>query len=233
MVKWSGKNGIYERFVKRLLDLLGSSLVLLLFWWILLFVALMVRIKLGAPVLYTAERVGKNGRTFRLLKYRSMTNARDEQGNLLPDAERLTRFGRWLRATSLDELPEVLNIWTGKMSFIGPRPLPASYIEYYTEAERHRHDVRPGLSGWAQVHGRNSISWERKFSLDVWYADRVSFLLDLRTMGLTVLKVVRRADIGQGEQAPQSLYNERRDWVKTANGALPPAQGRRDVDGTV
>lgn len=216
------KKGLYSKYVKRVLDIICSAFALVAFCWLYLILAILVRAKLGSPVLYTATRIGKNGKQFKLIKFRSMTDARDEQGQLLPDTVRLTKFGRVLRASSLDELPEAWNILKGDMSIIGPRPLPVSYTEYFTEEEWHRHDVRPGLSGWAQVHGRNSISWEDKFKLDLWYVKNISFALDVKTIIDTVLKVVKSADIGQGEKAPESLYVERANWIKTENGALPP-----------
>lgn len=217
-------NGIYAKYIKRFLDIICSALALLVFCWLYVILALLVKFKLGSPVFYTANRIGKNGKQFKLVKFRSMTDERDEQGRLLPDTVRLIKFGRTLRATSLDELPEVLNILKGDMSVIGPRPMPVSYREYFTEEEWNRHNVRPGLSGWAQVHGRNSISWDEKFKLDLWYVNNISFLVDCKTVLDTVLKVVKRADIGQGEKAPESLYIERADWIKTENGALPPKE---------
>lgn len=217
-------NGVYAKFIKRFLDVICSALALIVFCWLFAILALLVKCKLGSPVFYTANRIGKNGKQFKLVKFRSMTDERDEKGKLLPDTVRLTKFGRTLRATSLDELPEVFNILKGDMSVIGPRPMPISYREYFTKEEWQRHNVRPGLSGWAQVHGRNSISWDEKFKLDLWYVNNISFLIDCKTVLDTVLKVVKRADIGQGEKAPESLYIERANWIKTENGALPPRE---------
>lgn len=182
-----------------------------MFCWLYAIVAILVRVKLGSPVIYKTVRVGKGEKPFHLYKFRSMTNARDEDGNLLPDTERLTKFGRILRASSLDELPEAWCILKGDMSVIGPRPLPVSYLPYYTEEEHHRHDVRPGLSGWAQVNGRNAASWDKKFEHDLAYVDRISFAEDAKIVCLTVKKVVVHEGIGQGEEAPQSLSEERRD----------------------
>ena len=215
-------DGIYNQYVKRSMDIACSMLAMTAFCWLYAIIALLVRVKLGSPVFYTADRLGKNAEPFKLIKFRSMTDARDEQGNLLSDAVRLTKFGRVLRASSLDELPETINILKGDMSVVGPRPMPVSYKDYFSAEERHRHDVRPGLSGWAQVHGRNSISWDEKFKLDLWYVDNISFGIDCKIVLDTVLKVVKRADIGQGEKAPESLYVERADWIKTENGAMPP-----------
>ena len=206
---------IYGRFFKRILDIICSVLTIIVFFWLYGLIAFLVKIKLGTPVIYKADRIGKDGKQFRLYKFRSMTDERDEQGRLLPDTERLTKFGRVLRSTSLDELPEVINILKGDMSVIGPRPMPVSYQEYFTTEEWHRHDVRPGLSGWAQVHGRNAISWENKFKLDVWYVNNLSFALDVKTLLKTLLRVIRRDDIGQGENAPENLYDERADWKNT------------------
>jgi len=200
---------MYAKFFKRFFDITLSLLALIVLSPILLVVAIVVRIKLGSPVLYTAERVGKNGKIFKLYKFRSMTDARDENGELLPGKDRLTKTGKILRATSLDELPELVNILKGDMSIIGPRPLPEIYLPYYTEEEAKRHDVRPGLSGWAQANGRNSLSWGEKFALDVWYINHISLWLDVKIIFLTLLKVFRREGIGQGEQTPVSLHIER------------------------
>ncbi|MBE6990270.1 MAG: sugar transferase [Ruminococcaceae bacterium] len=212
-----GKDGFYAKYVKRALDILLSAIGMILFCWLYAMIAILVRVKLGSPVIYKAKRPGKidpktgQERVFALYKFRSMTNEKDENGRLLPDTKRLTRFGRILRATSLDELPEVYNIFKGDMSLVGPRPLAASYLQYYTEEEHHRHDVRPGLTGLAQVSGRNSLSWEQKFKFDLQYVKEVSFRLDVRILFMTVLKVFKREGIGQGEKAPVSLSIERKD----------------------
>ncbi len=209
------KKGIYARYIKRLLDILCSALAILLLCWLFAILALLVRLKLGKPVIYVAKRPGMidpdtgQEKIFRLYKFRSMTNETDENGKLLPDTQRLTRFGRILRATSLDELPELLNIFKGDMSIVGPRPLGVKYIPYYTDEERHRHDIRPGLTGLTQVRGRNNISWEEKFRYDVEYVEHVSFGLDLRILFETVVKVFKREGIGQGEERPVSLHVER------------------------
>lgn len=193
--------GIYERFFKRPLDVIISLLVLVLFFWLFAVVALLVRIKLGSPVLFTQDRPGKDEKIFKLYKFRTMTNQRDENGELLPDDVRLTRFGRILRSLSLDELPEVLNIIKGDMAIIGPRPLLVEYLPYYTEEERHRHDVRPGLTGWAQVNGRNAIgSWEERFGYDLEYVKHISFAMDLKVLFKTVGKVLKRSDIQVGSE---------------------------------
>ena len=158
--------GIYEKYIKRPLDLFCGLSAIIFFSWLYLLVAILVRVKLGSPVIFTQDRPGKDEKIFKLYKFRTMTDEKDANGNLLPDSERLTKFGRILRATSLDELPEAFNIIKGDMSIIGPRPLLPSYLEWYTEDEKHRHDVRPGLSGLAQVNGRNFLDWDKRFELD-------------------------------------------------------------------
>ena len=200
---------MYAMFFKRFFDIVLSLFALIVLSPILLVVAILVKIKLGSPVIHAANRVGKNGKVFRLYKFRSMTNEKDENGNLLPDEKRLTKFGRLIRATSLDELPELVNILKGDMSIIGPRPLPEIYLPYYTERENQRHNVRPGLSGWAQANGRNSLPWAERFELDVWYTEHISLWLDIKIIFLTVYKVFKRDGIGQGEQWPVSLHVER------------------------
>ncbi len=219
-----GKNGLYARYVKRLLDIVCSLSGLIVLAIVFAVVALLVRLKLGSPVIYTATRPGKidpktgKERIFKLYKFRSMTNEKDENGNLLPDSRRLTKFGKLLRASSLDELPELFNILKGDMSLVGPRPLGMKYIPYYTEEERHRHDVLPGLTGLAQARGRNNLSWEQKFAYDVEYVNNMSFWLDIRILFETVIKVVKRDGIGQGEQRPVSLHIERADRLPKTEG---------------
>lgn len=192
--------GPYERFLKRPSDFLISLFALILLSPLFLLVAILVRIKLGSPILFSQERPGLNGKVFRLYKFRSMTDAKDKDGNLLSDDERLTGFGRKLRSTSLDELPELINILKGDMSIVGPRPLLVEYLPYYTEEESHRHDVRPGLSGLAQVRGRNVISWEEKFAWDLKYVERITFLGDVRIILETVYKTLKRSDIAVGQE---------------------------------
>ena len=194
--------GIYERFFKRPIDILCALAAMIVFCWLYALVAILVRVKLGSPILFSQERPGKGERIFKLYKFRTMTDARDENGNLLPDDVRLTRFGRLLRSTSLDELPEAINILKGDMSVVGPRPLLVEYLPYYTDRERRRHEVRPGLSGWAQIHGRNACSWEEKFDLDLEYVDRITFLRDVEIIFRTVYKAVKRSDILVGSQIP-------------------------------
>lgn len=183
--------------LQRLLDVSGALLALTLFGPLILALALVVRLKLGSPVLFRQTRPGFGGRPFRMLKFRTMTDARDEYGRLLPDAERLTRFGRALRAASLDELPELLNVLKGEMSLVGPRPLLMSYLSRYTPEQMRRHDVRPGITGWAQVNGRNALSWEEKFAHDLWYVEHRTLGLDLKILVLTVRNVFGREGISQ------------------------------------
>lgn len=180
--------GSYERFFKRPIDFLCGLAAILVFWWLYLIVAILVRIKLGSPILFVQERPGKDEKIFKLYKFRTMTDARDENGELLPDEVRLTKFGKMLRATSLDELPEAFNIIKGDMSVIGPRPLLVKYIARYNTEQRRRHEVRPGLSGYAQVHGRNTVSWEQKFKMDTEYVSHITFLGDVKIL-LDTLKV--------------------------------------------
>ncbi len=186
---------MYKKFVKRFLDVFCSLLFILLFWWLFLIIALIVKLKLGSPVVFKQERPGKDEKIFCLYKFRTMTDKRDENGNLLPDGVRLTKFGRLLRATSLDELPELFNILKGDMSIVGPRPLLVSYLDYYSEDDRKRHSVRPGITGLAQVNGRNGISWGDKFRLDNGYIETLTFKNDLKILFLTVKKVLKREGI--------------------------------------
>lgn len=210
------KDGIYARFIKRVLDIVCSLVVIILLCWLFVIIALLVRIKLGRPIIYTAKRPGKidpgtgKEKIFKLYKFRTMTDERDENGDLLPDEIRLTKFGRLLRASSLDELPEIFNVLKGDMSIVGPRPLALSYLQYYTEQERYRHSVRPGITGLAQVSGRNNLSWEEKFSYDIKYINELSFLLDIKIILITILKVFKREGIGQGSDKPVSLSVIRR-----------------------
>lgn len=202
--------GSYEKYFKRVLDVFCGLAALLVFWWLYIIVAVLVRIKLGSPVLFKQERPGKNEEIFRLYKFRTMTDARDENGNLLPDEVRLTKFGRALRATSLDELPEVFNILKGEMSLVGPRPLTIQYLPYYSEEERHRHDVRPGLSGLAQVNGRNFIDWDHRLAFDVQYVKKITFMGDLRIILQTALKFVKKEDIAVDTNKVEPNFAEER-----------------------
>ena len=187
--------------VKRLFDLVVTLVCLLVSIPATALIAAMIGLTMGRPILLRQQRPGLNGKPFTLYKFRTMTDARDAQGNLLPDAERLTPFGRFLRSTSLDELPELINVLKGDMSWVGPRPLLMQYLDRYTPQQARRHEVRPGITGWAQVNGRNLLTWEQKFTLDVWYVDHRSLWLDLKIMALTVRKILRREGINQPGQA--------------------------------
>ena len=200
------EQGVYARCIKRILDVLLSGCALIVLSPVLLIVAVLVRTKLGSPVIFSQERPGKDEKIFKMYKFRSMTDARDENGELLPDELRLTKFGRALRATSLDELPELWNIFKGDMSIVGPRPLLVKYLPLYSEEQHHRHDVTPGLTGWAQVNGRNALSWEDKFRLDVWYSEHVSFSLDVKVIFLTVKCVLHHEGISGADSATMEEF---------------------------
>lgn len=193
-------------FLKRLMDILGSGAGLVLLSPFLLVVAFLVRVKLGSPVFFRQQRPGLYGKPFMLVKFRTMTDERDEKGNLLSDEVRLTRFGQFLRSTSIDELPEFWNVFVGDMSLVGPRPLLMRYLDRYTLEQARRHELKPGITGWAQVNGRNALSWEEKFKLDVWYVDHFSVWLDIRILLLTFQKVLRREGIsGEGQATMQEF----------------------------
>jgi sugar transferase EpsL len=187
--------------LKSILDRTSAALLLLLLWPFLAVLWLLVRFGLGSPVLFRQPRAGHGGKTFELLKFRTMTDARDAQGNLLPDGERLTRLGRALRSLSLDELPQLWNVLRGDLSFVGPRPLLARYLDRYTPEQARRHLVKPGITGWAQVNGRNAISWDQKFALDVWYVDHWGLWLDFRILLLTLWRVIRRQGVSSDDHA--------------------------------
>ena len=189
------KAGFYEKYIKRFLDILLSGMALIILSPLLLVIAILVRVKLGSPVIFCQERPGKDEKIFKLHKFRSMSDARDENGEHLPEEERLGRFGRWIRATSADELLELCDILCGNMSIVGPRPLLVKYLPLYNDEQHRRHDVRPGLTGWAQVHGRNLASWEEKFAYDVDYVDHVSFALDVKIIFMTVRCVLTHEGI--------------------------------------
>ncbi len=197
---------MYPQFFKPIIDRLIAAIGLVLLSPILLIVALLIRLKLGSPILFTQVRPGYKGKLFHIYKFRSMLDANDRDGNPLPDSKRLTHFGRILRSTSLDELPELWNVLRGDMSLVGPRPLLTEYLDRYSPEQMRRHDVRPGITGWAQINGRNAISWPEKFALDLWYIENISFLLDLKILWLTVWKTVRRADINQKGQATMQHF---------------------------
>ena len=193
-------------FGKRLFDLIASALALIVLSPVLGLTALLVRIQLGGPILFRQQRPGYKGRPFHIFKFRTMIDRFAPDGSLLPDAERLTRFGRVLRSTSLDELPELFNILRGEMSVVGPRPLLMEYLPLYSAEQARRHDIPPGLTGWAQVHGRNALSWQDKFRLDVWYVDHWSFWLDLKIIFLTLVKVFKREGITQEGRATAEKF---------------------------
>lgn len=191
---------MYRKYFKRLLDIVISGIALVVLSPVLLIVAFLVRIKLGSPVIFKQERPGKDEQLFNMYKFRTMTDEKDGKGNLLPDEERLTTFGRNLRSTSLDELPSLWNVFKGDMSLIGPRPLLVRYLPYYTEYERRRHSVRPGLTGLAQINGRNHLDWEKRLNYDVDYVENITILMDSRILMKTAIKVLKKADIASGDE---------------------------------
>ena len=193
-------------YLKRFLDIIFSFILLVLLMPVYLLVYVFVRIKLGAPAIFKQKRPGKNAKIFTMYKFRTMTDEKDEKGHLLPDEKRLTKFGQFLRKTSLDELPELYNILKGDMSFVGPRPLLVKYLKRYNKEQMRRHKVPPGLTGWAQVNGRNAISWEEKFKLDVWYVDHRNLWLDIKIVLKTVIQVFRREGINQEGQATMGEF---------------------------
>jgi sugar transferase EpsL len=191
---------------KRMFDLGVAALALLIFAPLMLLVAMMIRWRMGAPVLFRQQRPGLRGIPFELMKFRTMGENRDQDGNLLPDALRLSNLGRLLRRYSLDELPQLFNVLRGDMSLVGPRPLLMEYLPLYSRRQARRHEVRPGITGWAQVNGRNAITWDQKFEFDVWYVDHQSFALDLRVLGLTIMRVFRAGDINQPGAATMTRF---------------------------
>lgn len=199
---------IYKDGIKRVLDFCIVLSVLLIIWPIFLLIIIWLHfVNRGAGAFFTQERPGKDGKIFKVIKFKTMTDERDANGNLLPDAERLTKVGRFVRSTSIDELPQLINVLKGDMALIGPRPLLPQYLPLYSKEQARRHEVRPGITGWAQVNGRNAISWTKKFELDVWYVDHCSFLLDMRIVFLTIKKVFIREGISQEGQATMEFFN--------------------------
>lgn len=199
---------MYKHFLKRVLDFVIALTALAVIWPLLAVVALWLHFaNRGAGAFFTQERPGKDGKIFKVLKFKTMTDERDACGNLLPDAQRLTRVGRFVRSTSLDELPQLVNVLKGDMALIGPRPLLVQYLPLYSPRQARRHEVRPGITGWAQCHGRNAISWREKFELDVWYVDHVSFWTDLRVVFITVKKVLGQEDINSASSATMEAFN--------------------------
>ena len=197
---------MYRCFFKRFIDILAALIAFTCFWWVFLIVGYLVKIKLGSPVIFKQARPGKDGKKFTMYKFRSMTDAKDKNGKLLSDAERLPKFGRLLRATSLDELPELWNVLKGEMSLVGPRPLLVEYLERYNDFQDRRHEVRPGITGWAQINGRNAISWDEKFRLDVTYVDNYNFFLDIQILFLTIKKVFVKEGISQQGEATMEIF---------------------------
>lgn len=199
---------MYRKYLKRWLDFVIVLCVLAVIWPILLLVTLWLHFaNKGAGAFFTQERPGRNGKIFKVIKFKTMTDERDAEGNLLPDAERLTPVGRFVRSTSIDELPQLINVLKGDMALIGPRPLLVQYLPLYSKEQARRHEVRPGITGWAQCHGRNSISWTEKFKLDVWYVDHCSLITDIKVIFITIKKVLLRDGISQEGQATMELFN--------------------------
>ncbi|MCO8194195.1 MULTISPECIES: sugar transferase [Anaerofustis] len=205
------KRTFYDKYIKRIIDFLLSLIGIIILSPVLLIVSIMVRTKLGSPILFKQERPGLNGKIFKMYKFRTMTNETDENGELLPDEVRLTKFGQFLRSSSLDELPEMFNILKGDMSIVGPRPLLVKYLPLYSERQSHRHDVRPGLTGYAQVNGRNAISWEEKFELDIFYVNNSSFMVDLMIFFKTIKKVFDREGISSDTSVTMEEFKGSRE----------------------
>lgn len=199
---------MYRNHIKWVLDYFIVLAVLLVIWPILLLITLWLQIaNKGAGAFFTQTRTGKNGKLFKIIKYKTMTDERDKEGRLLPDSQRLTKVGKFIRSTSIDEMPQLINVLKGNMSLIGPRPLLPQYLPLYSKEQERRHEVRPGITGWAQINGRNAISWTKKFEYDVWYVDHCSFLLDLKIFFLTIKKVFIREGISQDGQATMEFFN--------------------------
>lgn len=208
------KQTFYQKYGKRFLDILLSLFAIIIFSPILVTLYILVRAKIGSPAIFTQERPGKDEKIFKMYKFRSMTDERDDAGKLLPDDQRLTSFGRKLRSTSLDELPELFNIFKGDMSIVGPRPLLVEYLPYYKDEERKRHLLRPGLTGWAQINGRNASSWEQRFDNDLFYIENSSFFLDVKIIVQTIGKVFKKSDILVGKEIPAGRLDEYRTSTK-------------------
>lgn len=199
---------MYKHFFKRVFDFLISSVALLLIGWFLIIVAIWLHFaNKGAGAFFLQERPGKDETLFKVIKFKTMTDERDADGNLLPDAQRLTKVGKFVRSTSIDELPQLINVFKGDMALIGPRPLLPQYLSLYSPEQHRRHEVRPGISGWAQCHGRNAISWTAKFKLDVWYVDHCTLWTDIKVIWITIMKVIKRADINEAGHATMELFN--------------------------
>lgn len=214
---------MYKKYIKRIIDIICSLAAIIVFCWLYALVAVLVRVKLGSPVLFKQERPGLNGKIFTLYKFRTMTDQKDKDGNLLPDSVRLTKFGKFLRATSLDELPEAFNILKGDMSVVGPRPLLVEYLPLYNERQKRRHEVRPGLSGLAQVSGRNEITWEEKFEYDVTYVENITFIGDVKIIFSTVWKAFVKSE---------GISQEGEATIKAFAGTKEPIEAEMAIDGT-
>lgn len=199
---------MYKNYLKRAIDFTIVLVALLIIWPFLLIIYIWLTIaNKGAGAIFYQDRPGKDGKIFKVMKFKTMTDERDAEGNLLPDADRLTKVGKFVRSTSIDELPQLINVLKGDMALIGPRPLLVQYLPLYSKEQARRHEVRPGITGWAQCHGRNAISWTKKFELDVWYVDHVSFITDIKVILITIKKVLMRADISQEGQATMEFFN--------------------------
>lgn len=199
---------MYKHFLKRLFDFLIALVALLLIGWFLIIIAIWLHYaNKGTGAFFFQERPGKNAKIFKVIKFKTMTDERDAEGNLLPDEARLTKVGKFVRSTSIDELPQLINVLKGDMALIGPRPLLVQYLPLYSAEQARRHEVRPGISGWAQCHGRNAISWTEKFKLDVWYVDHVSLIIDIKVIWITIMKVLKRADINEAGHATMEYFN--------------------------
>ena len=199
---------MYKNFFKRIIDFSIVFIALLIIWPILLLITIWLHFaNKGAGAFFTQERPGKDGKIFKVIKFKTMTDERDENGKLLPDAQRLTKVGKFVRSTSIDELPQLINVLKGDMALIGPRPLLVKYLPLYSEEQARRHEVRPGMTGWAQCNGRNAISWAKKFELDVWYVDHCTLWTDIKIIWITIMKVLKRADISQDGQATMEAFN--------------------------
>ena len=197
---------MYKLFFKRIIDIFLSVIFILLFWWLYIIIVILVRRKLGSPVIFRQKRPGLNEKIFTMYKFRTMTDEKDKEGNLLSDKDRLTKFGKFLRSTSLDEIPELWNVIKGEMSLVGPRPLLVEYLLKYTKEEKRRHEVRPEITGFAQVNGRNNTTWEERFKNDIYYVENISFLLDIKIIIKTFLKVIKKSDINQNEDVPMKNF---------------------------
>ena len=200
------EKNIYKKYIKRLIDIIISLTFFICFFWIYILLAILVKFKLGSPIIFKQKRPGLNEKIFTMYKFRTMTDKKDINGNLLADKDRLTKFGKFLRSTSLDEIPELWNVLRGEMSLVGPRPLLVEYLKKYSKKEKRRHEVKPGVTGWAQVNGRNNTTWEDRFKNDIYYVENISFLLDLRIIIKTILKVIKKSDINQSENVTMKNF---------------------------